>query len=270
MPSAVDRRIQEILARALKGVRLHTLAAVQAAWRQLDMYYKVDTDAFAATVAPIIGGGQRATAALMETYLAAYAGQYTNEPVPTVDLNDVTGAAVRGGTPPIAVYERAGKEVAKYLALGHPLDDAIEAGLRRAQNMAATDLQLAKTHTARGLFGRMPGVVGYRRVLTGAYSCGLCVVASTQRYHRANLMPIHPGCDCMVLPIIGSHDPGQVLDEQTLDSAHQSIRDQFGEIDYGGRAPDYRKVLVTHEHGELGPVLGVRGQHFVGPGDIAA
>lgn len=270
MPSATDRRIQEVLARALKGVRLHTLAAVRAAWQALDMYYAVDTDGFAATVAPIVGGGQRATAALMETYLSAYAGQYTKTPIPVVDLNDVTGTAVRNGAQPIAVYQRAGKEVAKYLALGHPLNDAIEAGLRRALNMTATDLQLSKTHTARGMFGRMSGVVGYRRVLTGNYSCGLCVVASTQRYHRANLMPIHPGCDCMVLPIIGTHDPGQVLDEQTLAGAHDSIREQFGEIDYGGRAPDYRKVLVTHEHGEIGPVLGVRGQQFIGPGDIAA
>lgn len=268
MPSAAANvRVAELLANALKGVRLHTLAAVQAAWRQLDLYYAVDTDRFAETVAPIIGGGQRATATLMQTYLSAYVG---GNNVPTVDLNDVSGAAVRNGANPIGVYQRAGKEVAKYLATGHTLDDAIEAGLRRALGTAATDLQLSKTWTARSMFTRMPGVVGYRRVPTGAETCGLCIVASTQRYHKANLMPIHPGCDCMVLPIIGTRDPGQTLDEQTLASAHDAIRERFGDIDYGGRAPDYRKVLITHEHGEIGPVIGVRGQHFTGPDDIAA
>jgi hypothetical protein len=32
----------------------------------------------------------------------------------------------------------------------------------------------------------------------------------------------------------------------------------------------YRDLIVTHHHGELGPVLAVRGQHFDGPGSIAA
>jgi hypothetical protein len=130
---------------------------------------------------------------------------------------------------------------------------------------AATDLQLAKTHSSRFVLGGKDHVVGYRRVLEGRKSCGLCIVASTQRYHKDDLMPIHGHCDCGVEPIFGDADPGQVVDTSTLEGVHAAIEERFGVSDRSGRDPvDFRQVLVTHEHGELGPVLAVKGQQFTG------
>lgn len=96
--------------------------------------------------------------------------------------------------------------------------------------------------------------------------CALCLLTSTVRYTRANLMPIHPGCGCRVLPIYGSEDPGVVLNDRFAEGVHGIVRRDLGEsyVDPGGRFGDahYRDIIITNTHGELGPVLGVRGQHF--------
>lgn len=117
---------------------------------------------------------------------------------------------------------------------------------------------------------------GYRRVLSSNPNhCALCVLASTRRYRRGNLMAIHPGCGCTVAPIFSVEDPGPVLDGSTAQEIHNIIRRDLGdkyEDASGGRLADsgvlYRDIVVTNDHGELGPVLGVRGQHFTGPDGI--
>ena len=155
----------------------------------------------------------------------------------------------------------------------------MKAGQERLDSLAATDLQLAKTHTAQQALSRDARVVGYRRVLEGTYSCGLCIVASTQRYRKAELMPVHPGCDCDVVPIYGDRDPGRLINAGALADVHAAVKDRFG-VDseaaraipriYDGKGDPtlYRDVIVTHNHGEIGPVLGVRGQDFTGPADL--
>lgn len=61
-------------------------------------------------------------------------------------------------------------------------------------------------------------VVGYRRVLTGK-SCSWCARVSTQRYLTADSADFgHPRCDCTVIPIVGTRDPGQVLNRDLLDA----------------------------------------------------
>jgi hypothetical protein len=69
------------------------------------------------------------------------------------------------------------------------------------------------------------------------------------------------------MPIYGNMDPGQVIDEQLLDSTHEAIAQRFGVSDRGARAIDYRLIQVR-DNGELGPVLTVRGQNFTGPEDL--
>ena len=95
----------------------------------------------------------------------------------------------------------------------------------------------------------------YRRVLTGRENCALCVVASTQRYYRGDLLPIHPGCDCGVQPLPPGLAVNQVIDEDLLEQVHQITADRLGVSDRGGRTPDYRKLLTVSEHGEYGPTL---------------
>ncbi|MGW4127964.1 hypothetical protein [Amycolatopsis japonica] len=70
-------------------------------------------------------------------------------------------------------------------------------------------------------------------------------------------------CDCTVGPIFGD-DPGQVIDEKTLEKVHAAVEELTGTSDAGGRAPDYRKILttITADHGELGELLVRPGDHF--------
>jgi hypothetical protein len=49
----------------------------------------------------------------------------------------------------------------------------------------------------------------------------------------------------------------------------KSSRDEIvGVEDRGGRAQDYRKLIVTREHGEVGPTLSWIGQKFTSQADI--
>lgn len=169
--------------------------------------------------------------------------------------------------------------------------DAVKAGERRAQTIAATDLQLATTHTAQDALAANQQVVGYRRVLTGAENCGMCVVVSTRLYHKRNLLPIHPGCDCVVAPVMAGEDPGRTINnrllaadavpaafnkhgvpvfdaDQTIDlgdllqDTHDAISGRFGQSYRDAKRIDYRKVITVHQHGEVGPVLTVARHKF--------
>jgi hypothetical protein len=98
----------------------------------------------------------------------------------------------------------------------------------------------------------------------------MCTIASTQRYHVADLSPIHPGCDCVVEAIFGPVD--RVIDPQLLEQVHAAVLDLTGVVDRGGRAVDYRHIMtqITHTHGELGQMLARPGDRFTGPRSIPA
>lgn len=219
---------------------------------------------------PISVAAQRAMSTLTIAQLQAQVRPVT--PIRVIP-ESVTTPEVLRGQPADVVYARPFKEIRWQLDQGKTVEQAIEAGRRRAQSIILTDLQLAKTHTAREYLDRaaeQPAnrVVGFRRVLSSNPNhCALCILASTQRYHSFDLLPIHPGCGCDVAPILGTSDPGQVLDAETAESVHEAIRRDLGDkyVQAGGRGPAlYRDIVIVNDHGEIGPVLGVRGQNFAG------
>ncbi|MFF4478671.1 hypothetical protein ACFY1A_16875 [Streptomyces sp. NPDC001520] len=185
----------------------------------------------------------------------------------SLDLDSVTGKALRG-VDPTEVYTRPFKDVWTALGNGEPLDVAVERGANRLEIIAKTDLQLTRTHTVREVTADQPAVEYTVRELQGEYDCALCMIASTQRYHKKDLAPIHPGCDCLVKTVRADYDPGQVIDEERLEAIHDAVEAAIGDFDRGGRAIDYRKIIIANDHGEIGPVLGFRGQRFTGPDDI--
>jgi len=261
-------------------IRQRVVDYITRVWRALPAYRDADIERFVAAVVPVVEGGQFQVAALTDGYLAAVEAAVFGSPVRPVGVaaEQVSTLALRG-TPAPEVFTRAGIDVWRALADGVDLQAAQERGLNRAVMTARTNLQLARTHATRTVLEAKGNVVGYRRTLTGSKSCALCVVASTQRYRKAQLMPIHPGCDCGVQPIYGTRDPGQVIDPERLDGIEEVLAERFGgdprlsmstglRADRASRFDDARQLLVTHEHGELGPVLGVRGQHFTGPDDL--
>jgi hypothetical protein len=283
MPPAADPQTVALVRSYDTGaaaIRTQVVTFIDTVWAGLGDYRDADIDQFVHLAGPVLDAGQHLTAALTDAYLAA---------LENITLGTATGPA---GIPPEAVstealrgvptdelLRRPAVELYTHLAHGEPFNVALERATRRATSVTETNLQLAKTHAAAHVLDTKPNVAGYRRSLKGPASCALCIVASTQRYHRKQLMPIHPGCDCGVITIYADRDPGQVIDPARLAGVQDRIAERFGAFSEEGRTvpgvkldtgepATYKDVLVTHTHGEIGPVLGVRGQQFTGPAAI--
>lgn len=265
-------------AQIVEQVRQRVIDFLTHLWRTMGSYHKSDVDTLTEQVVPVVLAGQRQVASLTDAYLSSLYGHMTGEPSPPSGDGLAAVAAydvLREGKTPEDVYERPFIEVWAALKNGKSLDEAVQLGEQRLQNLAATDMQLAKTHASRAVLSGQERIVGYRRVLEGSYSCGLCILASTQRYHKEELMPLHNFCDCGTAPIFGNQDPGQVLNEQLVVDVHQAVADRLGKSNAsgrlsqkGGKTLDYRQIVVTHQHGEIGPVMAIRGQHFDGPAQV--
>jgi hypothetical protein len=214
-------------------------------------------------------GGAKLQAARLQVAFYQQMAQLAGETfiAPTIDPANYTTAALRNGATDVEVYRRPFVEVYTALSQNKLVSEAIKMGAERISSIASTDVQLARRNAGFQARGRNSRIVGYARTLTGTENCALCYVASTQRYTRGELLPIHPGCDCGEMPIYGNQDPGQVINEIRLEAVHDAVETRFGITDRGAREPDFRKIAIR-EHGELGPLLTIEDQHFTGPSDI--
>lgn len=263
-PTPLDRKYSA----AVRGVWASVLGRVGRSWTDLRSWRDADVRTFQRQTLPVILAGERQIATLTASYLEQrHRDMGLRGPRVNLDLDSVTGQALRG-VDPADVYERPFKEVWTALSDGVSLDASVDRGGHRLETITKTDLQLSRTHTVREVAAHQPGVEYTVRVLEGEYDCALCMIASTQRYHKKDLQPIHPGCDCRVETVTADYDPGQIIDEEFLNSVHDAVENALGEFDRGGRAVDYRKIIISREHGEIGPVLGFAGQRFTGPDDI--
>lgn len=248
------------------SLRDRVVAFVMAAFDTLGDYRDEDAAQFAETVLPIVLASQQQMGQITDAYLSAM-------------IADMLGEAVLGtpealpedlrGVPPDEVYRRPFVQTWTALSAGKGFAEALGEGRNRLLSITETDLQLARRQSARGAL-RRGGVQFYRRRLGSGKNCALCTIASTQRYRVADLMPIHPGCHCRPEPIAGKRDPGQIIDRALLEEAHDAIAAAGESVDRGGRAPDYRDLIITRQHGELGPLLAVRRHDFTGPRDVPA
>jgi hypothetical protein len=249
--------------RIFGALRASVVQQLFAVWFGLPDYRDQNLDDWMGVALPLVQAAEETSAVATTTYLnllMEFAGVDGNMDIP--DMADVTGAAIRNGVPPEQVYSRPFKEVWNALSKGQDIQTAIEFGANRLRQLVETDIQLSHTNTSRSLLSGRNDVVGFRRIPTGEFTCALCLVASTQRYHKLDLMPIHPGCDCRVAPIIGDQDPGQVVDQDFLNQIHQAVERQFGMSARDAKQIDYRRIPIVHTHNEYGPTLAVRGQHF--------
>ena len=236
------------------AIRQQIAAFGQAYWDSLPHYRASAVEDMIEAITPRVAAGQLRIADLTRAYLAQCARELGWKVVlPPIDQDEIIGAR---GVDPRTVYRRPAVDVYTALAAGKPLPQAAAEGHLRLTQLIGGDMQLAKVHASRQSMRAYPREGKYfRRVLTGRENCALCVVASTQRYHRGDLMPIHPGCDCGVQPLPPGLAVDQVIDEDLLEQVHQITADRLGVSDRGGRTPDYRKLLTVSEHGEYGPTL---------------
>lgn len=178
---------------AVKATRTRVKAFVTRYWQDMGSWRDADMERFIATVVPVIEGGQRTIYQLTDAYLTTIIINLSGGGMAIPRAGKELAVDFRG-IPASQVYLRPGSTVYNALSEGKPIEDAVKLGLYRLQDLIDMDMQLAQTHAARDAMNRSDRVVGYRRVLTGSENCALCVLASTQRYHKENLMPIHPGC----------------------------------------------------------------------------
>ncbi|WP_413600841.1 hypothetical protein [Curtobacterium sp. Curtsp57] len=179
----------------------------------------------------------------------------------------------RSGTTALDVYARPASQAIYAYSQGGTLEDARQAVEDRLELLLHEDIMLAERDEEQRIYEALPRVVGYRRVIhperSKSGTCGLCAVAATQRYRTDELRPLHDGCECGSMPIVGTQDPGQVLNDEDLEQLYAAAG-QAASV--GGQRPaqarstareDLLNVRVqVNEHGEKGPVLVKQGDHF--------
>ncbi|WP_306365448.1 hypothetical protein [Nocardia sp. CC227C] len=243
-------------------LRSRILHLSRQSWDTLGSYRDSDIDRLIALLVPRVQAAQLQIANLTSNYLVSLltAEGIEAEPAP-VDRDEILQAR---GVPAGQVYRRPAIEVYSALAEGKTVTAAIAAGRTRLMSLVSTDLQMAKVRQSRSSLARSRAKY-FRRVLKGSENCAKCIITSTRRYTKSSLLPIHPGCDCDVAPIRES-DPPLALDRKLLDATHEQVQ-AFADIE-NAAAEGYQDLIVEHEHGEIGPVLGWRHQKFTGPADI--
>jgi hypothetical protein len=247
-----------------QSLRDRVITFVLDAFDSLGSYRDADAAEFIERVLPTILAAQSSMGQITDAYLSAMIADMLGGAAAPVGAQ--LDEALRG-VPPEDVYRRPFVTAWTALSQGKAYAQAVAEGRTRLLSITETDLQLARTHAARSAMQR-GGAQFYRRRLSGSKNCALCVIASSQRYRVADLMPIHPGCHCKPVPLAGNKDPGQIIDEALLREAHDAVAKATGSSDAGGRAPDYRQVIITRQHGEYGPLLAVRRHEFTGPDDV--
>ena len=212
---------------------------------------------------------------------------------------DVT-AGFRLGVTPAGVYGRAADTYRYQRSLGKSDDEALKLAVQRARVAAEYDVTLAfraqvqSTLTAVAQSQRLVplprteqvGVVvdgadstpdevpadagpvlGFRRVIhpelaKPGQSCGLCLVASDRCYSYKDLLPLHNGCNCSVLPVLVDHDPGLRINASDLARLYK---------DAGGtdRSKLQRTRYTVLLDGETGPTLVYANQRNRDAADVA-
>lgn len=263
---------------ATASIRKRVLAYTAAVWANSPAFRDSDIDRIVARILPVIQAGQMQLAQLTDTYIghmSVLAGVTWTSGVDRSLLD-------YRGVPAAEVYRRPAVQTYTALSKGSTLTEALKAGASRLQSIVATDLQQAVNRQSQRSYSGS-GFSYTLRVLSGAENCALCVIASTQRYHRGELMPIHPGCDCEQRGVKAGSDPGQVINPDLLELTHAEIDKRLGGSDRGARdlgigkttsagnpISDYTDLTVVNDHGELGPTLGWRSDKFTSADDIAA
>jgi hypothetical protein len=223
-----------------------------------------DVARFLSRAVPLVLSSRRRMATLTAAHIERVlrdAGLAPVRPVPSLDVSLLRGVDVS------EVYRRPFRQVWTELSQDKDFQAAVKAGETRVEKLIETDLQLAKTHAAQAVMSKANGPGLYQRVLKGEHDCIKCVLTSTRVYSKAELLPIHPGCDCDVEPIVGLAQ-FKTDAARRLADAHDLVASQFGPNAANATGKGYSDLIVTHHHGEYGPTLGIRGQQFTGPAAI--
>lgn len=262
------------------AIRERVVVFARTLWEATAQLRDADVDRLVARLVPVVQGGQVQVANITSAYVRRLAELEGIVPV-SVPVDRATIVGYRG-VPPEDVYRRPAVTAYTALSQGKSFQEARAEGMARLVSIVSSDVQQARNRQARAAYSSS-GFDYTVRTLSGAENCALCVIASTQRYRLSGLMPIHPGCDCGERGVTAGRDPGQIIDPDLLEATHAQIESKLGYTDRGAHdlligktdsqarpISDFTDLLVTHEHGELGPTLSWRSDRFTSEADIAA
>ena len=238
--------------------------AASAAYRGVtDWYDDAQTAAAAAAAADIAVAASVAAAGAASLHTAAVVAAL--RPTRATTVTSPPQDYARNAAPE-QVYARPAEVYRRRFAVTGDDRQAIDAAMDRIHRLLATDVSLAERAAATRQMQAL-GVHQFRRVvrpeLARTGSCGLCLANATRVYSTTVLMPMHGGCHCIPMPIVGDDDPGKRFNDLDITRLYADA----GSTDAAAlRRTRYR----VEDHGELGPVL-VDAQHgFRGPDDLGS
>lgn len=205
---------QNLVAQA--RLRATVTRSIVGLWGTLAPYNRPEAAKFVSYLLPLARGAQTAMSVVTASYLHQVISATANEPASTqvtVPPRSVVGAVLRDGLDQAELYQRPFTTVWWRLSKGDDPAVARQKGLDRALTIALTDLQLAKTHTARAVLTAMPEVSAYRRVTRGDLSCPLCTT-QLGPFPAEQLLPIHDRCSCDLEPLLHASAPAPAPTEQ--------------------------------------------------------
>lgn len=216
MASLVSTHLQ-----AQARLRQIVFTAIATIWQGLGTYDEADVERFVDAAVPIVLAGQTQAVALTEAFIMR---RLRLEPI-GLPVDELTGAAVRGGTPPEEVYKRPFVNVWTALGKNVPWEQAVAAGEARATGSAEMDVQLSHRASYGAVQRLEPRIKGYRRRANGG-ACKFCLLVNGAFVKSADAMPLHNRCGCGLDPIM------------------QDVR-----------VTSTPEGVAVHQHGELGPLL---------------
>lgn len=219
---------------AQRRLRLAVVTVIERAWRDLPGFDRADVPAFLDTAVPAVLAGQRQSVALTEAYLARFLGR---QPL-GVNPEALIGSGIRGADPR-EVYTRPFVTLWTSMSNGTAYEDAVNAGLARAKNTAAMDVQMSMRATSQAVQTADEGVYGYQRVADGG-ACPFCEAIDGAYVKFADAAALHDNCGCGLEPLTKPHP----------------------------RAAKLPSGVAVSEHGELGAVLHSADTHFTGPSGL--
>lgn len=296
---SANPRLDAAYATQAKAIRARVQAFTKARFGSVagsghvaGQYRDADLARFVSQASSVVLAGRAQTAALTDAYLT----QVLRSAGLTVPAHKAVDTAALRGVDVADVLARPYATVWTGLGNGDTFGDAVSAGEARLGSIVATDMQMAKVATAQNVLSAVQNVLsnatrststtgsrvsGYARVPSGDNTCALCEIASTQRYHVEDLLPIHPGCGCNVDVLTDNNPWDQAAADKRLEDTHAAVFDRLGVSDSGGRdvglgkvdsngkpISDYTALVAVRDHGEIGPVLVRAGDHFTGPNGL--
>lgn len=202
-------------------------------------------DMWSRAVGPLVAAAQGEAVSLTQAYLENVLSTALERRLTASFDRKALLRDLRNGPSVEDVYYRPVKTARTALSVGGTRQQANNEAKKRLGQLVRTDLQLAKTKTSQAVLNAPEvgdGVKWYKRVLRGTRNCGLCMYASTRTYYKADLLPIHPGCDCGVLPM--TSDPRRIVADPEL----------LAQLKEAGIV-DSPEQVVIYSHGEYGPTL---------------